>query len=247
MDAASSANVPRDALAELSAVTGGLAHEIRNPLSTLKVNLQLLAEDWRELARRDDDHADPVRRSLQRIETMLREVDRLAHIVEDFLRFAGHHELHRAPTDLNEHVTDALDLLAAQAASQRIEIARDLATSALRADIDADLMKVALWNLLVNALHAMPHGGTLRVATGERAAGELFIAVSDTGCGIPETQLPRIFDAYYSTRKGGTGLGLPTARRIVAEHGGRIDVQTEPGRGSTFTIVLPPPSPAASG
>lgn len=233
-----------DAIAELSAVTGGLAHEIRNPLATLKVNLQLLAEDWRELSRLDPAASDLVRRSLNRVETMLREADRLAHILDAFLRYSARHEPRRIPCDLSQLVARIAEFVAPQAAAQGVNLECRDADGPLRVAVDDDLLEQALLNLVFNALQAMPDGGTLTIQTRRLPDGRPAIDVIDTGTGIPPDRVGRVFEPYYSTRRGGTGLGLPTARRIVAAHGGSIEVRSEPGQGSTFTIILPPDGPS---
>jgi len=225
------------AMAELSAVTGGLAHEIRNPLSTLKVNLQLLDEDWRDVAAADPATADLVRRSSKRLTTMIREVDRLARILDDALRFLGHHELNRRACDLRELLDELAEFLEPQARAEGVAIERRYDGAAVTAAVDPDLIKIALTNLMTNAIQAMPAGGVLTLRARNETGG-VCIEVADTGVGIPPEQVGRIFDAFYSTRKGGTGLGLATARRIIREHGGRIDVRSEVGRGTTFSIRL---------
>lgn len=228
-----------DAITELSAVTGGLAHEIRNPLATLKVNLQLLAEDWHELARIDPSTSDLVRRSIQRVDTMLREADRLALILDAFLRYAARHEPRRERCDLSQFVARIAEFVGPQAAAQRVTIECRDADGPLCVAIDDDLLEQALLNLVFNALQAMPDGGALTIRTRRLPDARPAIEVIDTGPGIPPDRIGRVFEPYYSTRKGGTGLGLPTARRIVAAHGGSIEVRSEPGQGSTFTIILP--------
>ncbi|MEE8170896.1 MAG: ATP-binding protein [Phycisphaerae bacterium] len=263
-----------DPVAELAAVTGGLAHEIRNPLSTLKVNLQLLREDWRELASTDPAVGDAVRRSLLRLDTMVREVDRLSRILDDFLRFATRHEFELRPHDLHGLLRELIGFVEPTAAAQNVAVKLSLDAGATRVAIDVDRFKQAVLNLLLNALQAMPNGGTLTVRTrdvseipdsggdGNSAGADprstnseelsstglnaVAVAVADTGEGIAPDRRARIFDPFYSTRKGGTGLGLATARRIVSDHGGTIDVRSELGVGSTFTITLPVRRPSKS-
>lgn len=227
-------------LAELGTLTGGLAHEIKNPLSTLRINLQLLEEDWRDRDGVDID--DLSRRSLNKLSTLRREADRLEATLEDFLRFAGHHELNVRRTDLNQLVQELVDFYGPQAAAGRVQLRPGLTPSPVIVRLDADLFKQAVLNLLINAQQAMANsesgGGELIVRTsieGNRACLE----VADTGPGIEPDRLEKIFQAYYSTKRGGTGLGLPTARRIIEEHGGTITVHSEPGRGTSFAVRMP--------
>lgn len=241
-------------LVDLAAAAGGLAHEIRNPLSTLKVNLQLLAEDWRDIAAADPATADLVRRSTHRIVTMVREVDRLARILDDFLRFVGKHELNRRRCDLRELLGELADFVEPQAAMQSVRIERQWGDAAVICDVDSDLIRIAVSNLLVNALQAMPDGGSLTIraaasppagadagapATCGASPSRIAIEVADTGVGVPPDRTARIFEAYFSTRPGGTGLGLATARRIVREHGGELSVRSNIPQGAVFTMELP--------
>lgn len=220
----------RDAerLAELGTLTGGLAHEIKNPLSTVQLNLQLLQEDLGA-----SNSVSP--RVLRRLATVKDETTRLRDILDDFLRYAGRIELERKPTELSSLLEELVDFLAPRAELQRVTLRLD--APPIEVPVDARLLKQALLNLMLNALQVMPNGGELMIRA--RAAGRVTIEVTDTGPGIPPDDQRRIFDAYYSKRRGGTGLGLAMTRRIVQEHGGTIELYSEPGKGSTFRIHLP--------
>jgi two-component system sensor histidine kinase HydH len=222
----------RAAYAEIAELAGGLAHEIRNPLSTMRLNLDLLAEEFQDAQSPRD------RRIVQKIERVRRESHRLQNILEDFLRFARVQELRLQPADLND-VTDVVrDFCEPQAVVQGVVIRTQYADDLPPVPLEGELFKQALLNLYLNALHAMPDGGELILST--RLDGPwAVLEVTDTGCGIPPEHQARVFDAFYSTRPGGSGLGLPTTRKIVEAHGGRITLQTEPGKGSRFTIQLP--------
>lgn len=254
-------NAANQRLAELGTLAGGLAHEIRNPLSSVNLNIQLLQEDLQQVADAHRDgrlEAQQIPRIQRRLGALAGETRRLRDILEDFLRFAGRLKLQRETTDLNALIDQVADFFAAQAQAAAIHIRTTLAARPAVADVDADLLKQALLNLMINAVHAMtaareksqPHGGAneLMIRTQLRrvpGGSEIEIHVTDTGPGIDAAVVPRLFEPYFSTRRGGTGLGLPTARRIVEEHGGRITVHTEPGRGSDFVIILPAAAPAA--
>ncbi len=245
-------------LTELATLTGGLAHEIRNPLSTLKVNLQLLAEDWRNVG--EATESDLCRRSLGKIETLRNEADRLQEILDDFLHYIGRQELHPTRVDLNQLVDDVLVFFRPQAQAQRVQVLATLCAEPLVCDVDVAKFKQALLNLFVNAQQAMPDGGELMVRTGavaETAECESStrvggvscpvgdapsygcVEVIDTGSGIAPEELGKIFHPYYSTKREGTGLGLPTTRRIVQAHGGTIKVHSEPNQGTRFALRLP--------
>jgi signal transduction histidine kinase len=229
----------QEQLASFGAVAGGLAHEIKNPLSTMTITLGLLREDL-EAGRPEPDKA------LRRVKVLEREVTRLEEIVADFLQFAGHHPLDLRPTDLNVVVSEVLDFITPAALKKRIELRHHLSPDVPPLSLDRDRVKQALLNLVLNALEAMTGRGELLVQTAARG-GAVRVDVTDTGAGIPVEVLPRIFEVYFSTKKTGTGLGLPIARRIVEEHGGVLEVFTEEGKGTRFTMWFPVPGsvPAA--
>jgi signal transduction histidine kinase len=218
--------------AEISQLAGGLAHEIRNPLSTVSLNLDLLAEDFQKPESARD------RRVLKRVERLQHEVNRLSDILENFLRFARVQELGLQSVDLNAVVDELRDFYEPTASTRGIVIRTFLAANLPPIRIDADLFKQALLNLVLNAEHAMPSGGELMLTTRHDGAWVL-LDVIDTGVGMSDEVRTRIFDAFFSTRAAGSGLGLPTARKIIEAHGGSIQVQSEPGKGSQFTIRLP--------
>jgi signal transduction histidine kinase len=231
-----------DQLVELAALTGGLAHEIRNPLSTMKVNLQLLNEEWRQLESADGagrDVQDVARRSRKRIAALLEEADRLERILGDFLKYVGKRDLKRGPHDITALVRDLADFYRPQAELHRIDLRVRTPDEPLIADIDAHFIKQAVLNLLINGQEAMPDGGALELAVSAEGDNGVRIDVRDHGSGIPPEQQESVFRAYFSTKKGGTGLGLATARQIIREHGGRISVHSEPPNGASFTIMLP--------
>jgi len=230
----------RERNAEISQLAGGLAHEIRNPLSTLSLNLDLLAEDF-EGAETPRD-----RRVLQRVGRLRDEVRRLNDILENFLRFARIQELKLESTDLNVLVDELRDFYEPQASTQGIVVRVFAASDLPTVMLDAPLFKQALLNLIFNAEHAMlPEGGELILST--RLEGKwVILDVTDTGTGMSNEVRSKIFDAFYSTRKAGTGLGLPIARKIIEANGGTISVQSEVGQGSQFTIRFPA-SPRSAG
>jgi len=220
-------------LAELGALTGGLAHELKNPLSTIQLNLQLLQEDL--------SPQNPVYgRLLNRLTLVHRETGRLRDILDDFLRYAGKMELERKPVDLNALLDQMTDFFTPQAQANRVQARRRPATEPLVVNADARLIEQAVLNLMINAVHAMSEksGGEL-ILGARREENEAIIEVIDTGPGIPAEALAKIFDVYYSTKKGGTGLGLAMVKRIAEEHGGRMTVESQVGKGSSFQIRLP--------
>ena len=247
----------QERLAELGALTGGLAHEIKNPLSTIGLNVQLASEAIADSALPDDDKATLVRR----VETVEREATRLANILNDFLRFAGRVKLAPAMTDLREVVEELVDFYRPQCEQSRVVLRADLPSSPVVARVDPALVKQALLNLLINATQVMaandsparelmirlvPSPDVGAKGTREGVLREAAIHVIDTGPGIPPEKHADIFRPYVTGRKGGSGLGLAVTRRIVEEHSGRIDLFSEPGKGSDFVVRLPIDGPADS-
>jgi len=242
-------------LAELGTLTGGLAHEIKNPLSTVGLNVQLLQEDVLALSGDtglDESHQEGLGRVQRRLESLRREAQRLRDILEDFLRFAGRVELDAKPTDIHILIDELTDFFEPQAREAGVNLRTQLSASPSVIPADAPLLKQALLNLLINATQAMTkareddkaHGGAgeliIRTERARSAGGEeLRIHVTDTGPGMRAEVVQKVFQPYYSTKRGGTGLGLPTSRRIVEEHGGHITAHSEPGQGTDFILTLP--------
>src|SRR5579862_4888232 len=220
---------------ELNALVGtmasGIAHEIRNPLSTLRMNLQLLREDW------DNPITEREQKGRKRIDVLLRETERMESVVSDFVRIAAGHALRLEPTNLNSLAGELLDFLAPQAERSHIRIVREFAKDLPPVQADPNLIRQAILNLLVNAQQVLPSGGEIRVRTAD-AGDSVKLSVADNGPGIPSEHREKIFNLYFSTKPGGTGLGLPMVKKIVEEHQGAVEVETEIKKGTTFTICL---------
>jgi signal transduction histidine kinase len=236
-------NEYRQQLEELGKLTGGLAHEIKNPLSTIKINLQLIKEGLEgrvtDSARNASGKTDPsLARALRKVTVVQKETERLEQILDGFLRYVDRSEPRLASMDLNELVEDMIDFYSPTAYSQSITIRQGLHNEPLICEIDIDMIKQVMLNLFINAQQAMADGGELLIRT-TRQGGDATIQVSDTGCGIAPDKLPWIFDAYYSSRPQGSGLGLAIAKRIIEAHNGAISVNSELGKGTSFTIRLP--------
>lgn len=222
---------------------GELAHEIKNPLSTIKINLKLTAEQLDELERTCTDiqrsQAEHGFASARRkIAVIQKETDRLEQILNSFQRYADKTELQLAASDINDLVSDMVDFYSPQGHSHSITVRHSFYGHPLICNVDADVLKQAILNLFINAQQAMSDGGELIIKT-DREKANAVIRISDTGSGIPADKLDRIFDAYYSSRPQGNGLGLPTAKKIVEAHKGIITVDSEQGKGTLFTIKMP--------
>lgn len=240
----SSQNGHLEQLKELSRVTGGLAHEIKNPLSTIKINLKLVGEELEnsssaEVGRMAADKDERrFARALRKISVIQKETDRLEQILDGFLRYVDRTELQLASVDINELISDMVDFYSPQTRSHSITIRQSLHNEPLICKVDAGMLKQVILNLFINAQQAMSDGGELMVRTSQQKK-DAIIQISDTGSGIAPDRLPHIFDAYYSTRPHGSGLGLPTAKKIVEAHKGTIRIDSELGKGTSFTIILP--------
>lgn len=221
-----------DQYTEIARLAGGLAHEIKNPLSTIRLNMELLAEDFQ------GDDSPRNRRALGKIAVVQQECERLQELLDNFLQFAKVRQMRLEPTDLNEEVVKILEFYRPRADEAKIEVLPYLSSDLPRVTLDRESFRGALWNLIINAEQAMPEGGTLVVATQVSARG-VALHLIDTGGGMDEKTRARIFEAFYSTKPGGSGLGLPTTRKIVEAHGGRILVESKKGKGTQFTIELP--------
>ncbi len=220
-------------LAYAGKLAGELIHEIRNPLNSLSLNLQLLAEDWQEA------ETPRERRALKRIKRLQSEAERLSATLDDFLGFVRGHRLNRTACDINDLVEEVLAFIRPEMEMKNIEL-RSSYKPLPRCRADIDLAKQALLNLLLNAEQACSDTSAREIMVRTEPAGDrIRIDVIDTGKGIAPAEEERIFDAFFSTRKGGTGLGLPMTRRIVEEHGGEILVHSDLGRGTCFSIFLP--------
>jgi len=220
-------------LEELAKLTGQLAHEIKNPLSTIKVNLKLITEELTP-----DGYEQRFKRALTKTTVIQKELDRLERILDSFLRYVTRTELQLAETDINELVSDMVDFYSPQAQGHSIVIRQGLHKEPLICKVDPGKLKQVILNLFINAQQSMGSGGELIIRT-DRQNKDAVIQISDTGSGIAPEKLDSIFDAYYSTRPQGSGLGLPTAKKIVEAHNGTIAVASEPGKGTLFTVTLP--------
>jgi signal transduction histidine kinase len=225
-----------DQYAVLAELAGGFIHEIKNHLSTLGLNLQLLAEDFQE------PQSQRERRAFSRVQRLQSDCQRLVDVANDFLRFARIREFDCKPTDLGKLIEQMVDFFSPTARAANIEIKSFISADLPPVFLDADLFKQALLNLMLNAEQAMPQGGEITIqAMPEEMNGQLIVCLSliDTGKGMTADIQAKVFQPFFSTRPGGTGLGLPTTRKIVEGHGGSIEVQSEPGRGTKFTMRLP--------
>ena len=216
-------------LAALGRITAGVAHEVKNPLNSMRLWL----ENLKETLPAEQDGG-----SQQAVQVLDKEIDRLDAVVKRFLDFTRPVELQLEATDLAELLKDVVRVAQPQMRKAGVEVEELLPNDVPEVWADRDLLKQAVLNLVLNAAEAMATGGDLRVALSRR--GEMAeISVSDTGKGIPLENQKKIFQLFFTTRPGGSGIGLATTFRIVQLHNGSINFQSEAGRGTTFRIELP--------
>jgi signal transduction histidine kinase len=225
----------RNRYEELAELAGSLAHEIKNPLSVIHMNAELLGE---ELAETDSRFR---RRSMEKVEIIREQCERMEHMLRDFLRYARLRDLDLTPGSLNDQIERVLRAYQAQADQSGVEIIEYIDPDLPSMLLHSDSLQAALMNLVKNALEAMPNGGQLVVRTYEISDG-ISLDLIDTGCGMDENTAMHMFEPFYSTKHGGSGLGLPMARKIIEAHGGRIAVQSEVGHGTKFVLEFPIPA-----
>jgi two-component system, NtrC family, sensor histidine kinase HydH len=224
--------VSTEPYAELAELAGGFIHEIKNHLSTLGLNIQLLAEDFQKPENQRE------RRALERISRLQNECQRLVDVSNDFLRFARVKDLELAPANLAGVVAELVDFFMPMARQTGIDIKSYLPGDLPPVPLNKDLFRQALLNLMLNAQQAMPEGGELTIQASRQPEG-VCLSLIDTGKGMTPDAAARAFRPFFSTKPGGTGLGLATTRKIVEAHGGTIALQSEVGRGTKISITLP--------
>jgi len=220
-----------EALSAMGSLALGLAHEIRNPLNAAVLQLHLLARGLDRLA----DESKATMRS--RVTIIEGEIGRLARLLTEFLEMARPRGIRRDPVDVGKLVSDILEFQAEVLSTHHIELSADIAPACV-ARGDSEKLRQVVINLLVNAVDAMPESGVLSVRVSSSRSA-VTIEMGDTGAGIDPSILPEIFDPFFTTKEAGTGLGLSIVRKIVDQHGGRIELDSLPGRGTRVRVELP--------
>lgn len=220
---------------EMAQLAGALAHEIKNPLSVIRMNVDLLAEDH------EAEEPPDRRRTLDKIKILQAQCERLQHLLDDFLKFARLRNLELRAGDLNKQIDRVLDMFTPQANASNVDIVKYFDADLPSIKLEEQTLGAALVNLVKNAIEAMPDGGRLEVRTQETRNG-VALTLIDTGNGMDSDTLLHMFDAFYSTKYGGSGLGLPTAKKVIEAHLGKIYVQSEVGRGTQITLEFPTPA-----
>ena len=223
-----------ESLASLTPLAAGVAHEIKNPLGSMGIHLQLIQK---KVAGKDCIDSKDIS---QHLDVISEEVDRLNRIVVDFLFAVKPMDTRLEDGEVNRVIQALLDFVQPELDQAGVKIESSLAASLPLLRIDVRYIKQALLNLIKNAVAAMPNGGTLRMET-RRTGDDVLVRISDTGTGIPEEIMDKIFEPYFTTKPFGTGLGLTIVFKIVKEHFGDISVRSRAGEGTTVTLALPVP------
>lgn len=246
----------------LTLLAASVAHEIGNPLNALHIHLQLMEREVRKLSNpsasgalgglgaparsrprsqslcAETENGEVGRKLEQYLNVAKGEINRLDYIVTQFLQALRPTPPQLKPASLNDVAQKTLELLQPELENRGLTVKVRLARQLPDAPIDATQIRQVLVNLIKNAMQAMTKGGTLTIQTGEGADG-VWVSIADTGGGIPQDQINRIFEPFFTTKKKGTGLGLMIVQRIVRAHGGRIELESQVGRGTSFRIWLP--------
>ncbi len=231
-------------LASLNRLLAGVAHEVKNPLNAMTIHLELLRQKLRagagpvEAPGGDATGTPEVPPLMTHVSIIGDEIRRLDHVVQGFLRFSRPEELQLEPVDVIPLIEDVADIVRPQAGQRGIQLALDIETD-VEVQADRPMLRQALLNLALNAIDAMPEGGTLSLHARPLGDAQVELEVTDTGVGIAPEHLGRVFDLYFTTREQGSGLGLSMVYRTVQLHDGTVEVESSPGRGASFRMRLP--------
>jgi signal transduction histidine kinase len=245
----------------LGRLTAGIAHEVKNPLNAMMIHLELLRTKIRgTLAAalqpepvgaasgmlglgpgRASPLPAPVQGALEHVSIIESEIRRLDEVVQGFLKFTRPEDLRLQPVKLHALFDEILPVIETEAAKHGVRITIEVPPSVSAVNGDSAMLRQVFLNLAINACQAMAksNGGSLRITAAHASRGRVEIRVEDTGVGIAPEHLSRIFDLYFTTKERGTGIGLSMVYRIIQMHDGEIEVQSTPGRGTTFRVLLP--------
>jgi signal transduction histidine kinase len=236
-------------LVALGRLTAGIAHEVKNPLNAMMIHLELLRTKIRStVASRQpvtiggvssEELRSPIDGAIDHVEIIESEIRRLDEVVQGFLKFTRPEDLRLQPVSVSSIFEEILPVVQPEADKNNVRIAVECSAAVPSVNGDATMLRQAFLNLAINACQAMPHGGMLRLGCSTAARDRVEARFEDTGVGIAPEHLQKIFDLYFTTKDHGTGIGLSMVYRIVQLHDGEIEVQSTPGRGTTFRVVLP--------
>lgn len=218
-------------VASLGRLTAGVAHEVKNPLNAMTIHLELMRQ---KLA--GNVAAAP---AIPHVDVISREIRRLDDVVQGFLKFARPEEVSLQPVDLPELMGEVFKTIDAEARAVGVTLETNVEPGLARVEGDASMLRQALLNLAKNAVQAMPNGGRLHAGLHTARDGRVELRLEDSGVGIPPEDLAKVFDLYFTTKEGGTGIGLSLVYRTIQLHHGDVDVESTPGKGTAFVIKLP--------
>jgi len=218
-------------LSGIGRLSRNMAHEIRNPLNFISLSIDHIKEKFSPDGARDAEKFNSL------ISNIKQEIHRLNKLVEDFLDYGKPLRLNLRKADIGKLLENTIGIIWAKAEAEKITIIKDYDSLPLL-NMDSDLIKTCIFNVILNAFQAMPDGGALTIKA-EHTEGMLSIIISDTGKGIPEDELPKVFEPFYTTKRKGLGLGLAITKRVVEEHEGKVNIRSAVGNGSTVVITLP--------
>ena len=217
-------------LAALSRLSAGVAHEVKNPLNATVIHLELLKQ---QLSSTDLPLA------MEHLSIITAQIRRLDEVVQGFLRFIRPEDLKLQPASVSAMVSAIMPVVMAEARKNKVDVAVAVPEDLPVVSVDTGVLQQALLNLAINACQAMPKGGRLRIAASAVRGRRVEILCEDTGVGIAPEHLNRIFDLYFTTKEHGSGIGLSIVYRAIQLLDGEIEVQSTPGRGTTFRVLLP--------
>ena len=246
-------------LVALGRLTAGIAHEVKNPLNAMIIHLELLRTKIRgtlAVALQPEAVAAsggmlgqgpgraaplpaPVQGALEHVSIIESEIRRLDEVVQGFLKFIRPEDLRLQPVKVSALFEEILPIIETEAKKHNVKVSLDAPISVPSVNGDSAMLRQAFLNLAINACQAMLNGGALRLMSAPASRGRVEIRVQDTGVGIAPEHLSKIFDLYFTTKERGTGIGLSMVYRIIQMHDGEIEVQSTPGRGTTFRVLLP--------
>ncbi|MBU4320009.1 MAG: two-component sensor histidine kinase, partial [Nitrospinae bacterium] len=218
-------------LSGIGQLSRSIAHEIRNPLNFISLSVDHIKEKFSPDGNIDAEKFHSL------ISNIKQEIQRLNKLVEEFLDYGKPLKLNLQKADIGKLLEGIIEIIWAKAEAEKINIIKDC-DFLPSLNIDPDLIKTCVFNVVLNAFQAMPDGGALTIKT-EPVEGMISIIISDTGKGIPEDELPKVYEPFYTTKRNGLGLGLAMTKRVVEEHGGKVSIHSIAGDGSTVVITLP--------
>jgi signal transduction histidine kinase len=245
-------------LVALGRLTAGIAHEVKNPLNAMIIHLELLRTKIRatQTAVQPEPVAaaggmlglgpgrptalpSPVQGALEHVSIIESEIRRLDEVVQGFLKFTRPEDLRLQPVKVHALMDEILPIIETEASKNNVKVIVDMPPSVPAVNGDSAMLRQAFLNLAINACQAMPTGGSLRLKAGPSSRARVEILVQDSGVGIAPEHLSKIFNLYFTTKERGTGIGLSMVYRIIQMHDGEVEVQSTPGRGTTFRVLLP--------